>query len=667
MSMLRWLDMPFKYSTSEDFERKLTAWLSDVFYDRLPEQGFELRDEQIYTAFRIAKAFCHRQPLFAEAGSGTGKTFAYLLSALCYARMQGKPVILSSASTALQQQLTAPDGDIATLSRLLGLNIDARLAKDPRNHLCPIRVESLRYARPRKKGKAQLLRWAEQSKLGDRAEIPEVDDELWNLVAWNETLYCDRCRRRGYCQLARMRRHLWEAGDFVVSSHDIFFQDLWSREEREHTEKLQHFKAARQHEPRPYLPEYSAVVFDEGHLIEQPAISRLGRTLREQTVKDIIRGILAYSKMCRIELLISVELVEAQARHFFSRLRSCVVPHPEADRWHVNWQDGAERAAAELCRSIEQMQDHIAIETQLHMGTSLAEDLNAYIERFDHVASGLRMLCQTGHEIVTWWDNATDTLWILPDRFADMLRDRLLARRVSVVFTSATLSAQGSFAAMEQITGLADAAHSHVGTSFNLVKQVKAYLPADLPGSDRDEWFEASALRCMELIAANQGKALVLLNSQRELGRLKAFIEERGLPYHMLWEGSADRGHLVERFRKDISSVLFGTSFWEGMDVPGEALTLVIIFRLPYPWDDPVMAAKRRKAERDGLDPLQTVDRPAMLIKLRQGFGRLIRRKTDRGVLAVLDLGANGADAEAVREALPEGVRVYSEADRVFS
>jgi ATP-dependent DNA helicase DinG len=648
MGMLSWLKVPFRYTTQEDFARKLSAWLADVFYERLPQHGFEVREEQIYSAFRIAQALCQRRAIFAEAGSGTGKTFAYLLPGLCYARMQGKPLIISSASATLQQQLVGPQGDIATLSRLLGLGIDARLAKDPHNHLCRVRLQRLNTLGRKPRAERLLLRWGETTQLGDRAEIPEISDELWEQVAWNETLFCDRCRHRGYCHVAEMRRHFWGAQDFIVTSHDIYFQHLWGRRERL-AEKL-----------TPYLPDHSGVIFDEGHLVEPPALRHLGHPLRAQTVTDVQRR-LEFVGGLRLQVTLSLEKVAELTQQFFAEVAECVQPDPESARWFVAVSDRMKHSGRQLADWLEEVSDQITIDSGVAEDGNTVWDLHDYVKRFDRLIGGLRLLCDEERQAVVWWEPAQSILWVLPLSFSQLLGAELGSERLPLVFTSATLQAGDAFASMHRLVGLPGALHSQVTTSFDLARQVKIYLPAE----ELSE-FTARAERCLELLQENGGRALVLFNSLPELRRWREFARDQDLDFPLYWEGEGERSWLLERFRSEESAVLSGADFWEGVDIPGDALTLLIIWSLPYPWRDPLVEAKRRLAAAAGLDPFQAVDLPAMLLKLRQGCGRLIRKATDRGTIAILDVGENQRDLPRIMGALPPGSPVLRDAQKAL-
>ena len=414
----------------------------------------------------------------------------------------------------------------------------------------------------------------------------------------------------------------------------------------------------------PLLPDYAAVVFDEGHLIEQPALHHLGRPLRWQTVQDVLEAILLYRNHYRTALVLCLEGLEAAAQDFFSLLEENIVPHPDAIRWAVNISPPLLERGKNLQEWIEKTNDNITIETQLHRETSLEFDLNVYIKRLDALLEGLAILCQQQGNAVAWWEPATETLWVLPPHFSHLLGQELRAQKVPLLFTSATLQASGSFQALKNMVGIPEAKQTQVGTSFALAEQVAAYLPALGTEATAEVAFADKADHCLEIITAMQGKTLVLLNSATELHQWQQYMQQRQLPYPIYWEGSKDRGWLLEQFRRDMSSVLIGASFWEGVDIPGDALAMVVIFSLPYPGQDPLQQAKQRAALRAGQDPYTAVDMPAMVLKLRQGCGRLIRQADDRGILAILDQGPCQQDRQLIINALPDGVTIYEDLDR---
>lgn len=627
---LSWTRLPFKYRSAQEFRAALTDYVGQSFYETLPAAGYEVREEQIYTSFRIAGALCSGTTMLAEAGLGTGKTFAYLIPALCHARDRGKPVVVACSSGVLREQLAAPGGDCAALSRLLGLEIEARQAKDPEHHLCEIKVDALRRVQVRLKGRAKLLRWADSSKLGDRSEVPDVPDALWDLVAWDAGLACDTCKRRGYCRLARSRDLYHEAGDLVICSHELFLRDLWTRKER------------RASGLRPLLPEYSGVVFDEGHRIPDMAQVTAGHhidTVMLFRTMDEVRN-----ASDRQEYLLAADHARLAAMNFQALLTAAVKP-AETERLHVERTEGLLRAARELAERLVAIQDRLATEEQMWEGTSSELYFLSLQSRLDEVAAALDLLRASPAETVAW-ALRTDRpgffdLWVVPRRPDRMLERELYRRGIPVVYSSATLAGSGSFAYLQRMIGAPHAETSQVGTSFDLGSQAMVYLPGD----------SLSPLtRMME----------VLVSSAREVELVRKALV--GQPFAVLCEGDAERAELLRRFKSDVSSVLVGRSYWEGIDVPGEALSCVVVLRLPFAEMDPVLAARREDALAEGLDAFAAVDLPAMVLRLKQGRGRLIRTSTDRGVFALLDTSFVGTDWEAaVRNAFPEDSPVVSD------
>lgn len=642
MSSMSWVNMPFKYRGEADFFVQLDNWIGDVFYERLPLLGYETREEQIYTTYHLVKALREGAVLFGEAGSGTGKTFAYILTALCYARLKGMPVILSSASPVLQEQLTHPQGDIATLSQTLGLSIDARLAKSPEHYLCEVKIERLKWA-PKHRERQEVLAWAENSTYGDRAELPDISDNTWSQVAWDPGLRCDRCKRKGYCRFAKARRHFQGAKDFVICEHQVFFDDLWGRDELKMRRMV------------PYLPDYAAVVLDEGHLVELPIAKTLGRELNHASIKNIITDLSGLDGL-RMTLLEKLEETEARARNFFNTLSHAVVVDQRAERMHINRAIELMDASRLLDSVIESFQDELMIEESMNEQTPYAVALASHQDRLDQLRQGLKLL-QSGEEhSVAWWEPDDSSAYIIPREYSQQLHTELLSKRIPVLFTSATLAAGKSFDYMHHITGAVDAIHSQVGVPFDLHDQVAFYVALDLPHND--DYLRSAAIRVKELLAITEGRTLILCSSPVDTHSVVSHLSKQGLPYRLLWEGQASRTKLLDEFRSDVSSVLVGSGFWEGVDVPGESLSQVIILSLPFPRHDPLVEARRREAHEKGMDPTETVDTPSMLIKLRQGFGRLVRTSVDRGLISVLDSRPNTDTFARVLEAIPKQIEV---------
>lgn len=642
MSSMSWINMPFKYRGETDFFVQLDNWIGDVFYEQLPTLGYETREEQIYTTYHIVKALREGAVLFGEAGSGTGKTFAYILTSLCYARLKGMPVVLSSASPVLQEQLAHPHGDIATLSRKLGLNIDARLAKSPEHYLCEVKVERLKWA-PKRKERQEVLTWAENSTLGERSELPDLSDDTWLQVGWDSSLRCDRCKRKGYCRFAKARRQFQGAKDFIVCEHQVFFDDLWGRDEL----KLRRMV--------PYLPDYAAVVLDEGHLVELPIAKTLGRELNHASIKNIITDLSGLDGL-RMTLLEKLEETEARARRFFNTLSHSIIVDQRAERMHINRATELLDVARLLESVVEAFQDELMIEESMNEETPYAIALSSHQDQLDRLRQGLKLL-QSGEEhSVAWWEPDDSSAYVIPREYSQQLHTELLSKHIPVLFTSATLAAGKSFDYMHHITGAVDAIHSQVGVPFDLHEQVACYVALDLPHND--DYLRQAALRIKELLSITEGRALILCSSPVETRNIVALLSKQDLPYRLLWEGQTSRTKLLDEFRSDTTSVLIGSGFWEGVDVPGESLSQIIVLTLPFPRHDPLVEARRREAREKGMDPTEIVDIPSMLIKLRQGFGRLIRTSVDRGLISVLDSRPNTDTFARVIEAIPSQIEI---------
>ncbi|MEG0579802.1 MAG: ATP-dependent DNA helicase, partial [Niameybacter sp.] len=308
---------PFDYKNKQEFQSKLVEWVGDVLYDYLPEHEYEVRDEQIFTAFQIADAMCDKKVHLAEAGLGTGKTFAYLLSAIPYARFTGKPVVIACATTALQEQLAGEGGDILALSKLLELEIDARMAKDPNQYICDVRVEE----QIEKLGglSHEIQAWVNTTTIGARSEIPTISDSEWKKIKWEESMACDICSSRGFCKLVKAREQYRVTKDLLIVDHETFFHDLWTRQER-----LDNGKST-------ILPEYSAVIFDEGHKVLLPAMMQAGQQVNQEEMDTMIAE-LEELQGARDSLVSITDSLESAAYTFFNVLQESIIVDESAER-----------------------------------------------------------------------------------------------------------------------------------------------------------------------------------------------------------------------------------------------------------------------------------------------------------------------------------------------
>ncbi len=624
---IRWTKLPFPARSQAEFDRMLPEWLSRVFYEELPAHGFEVREEQIYTAFRMARALTSGKTLFAEAGPGTGKTFAYLLPAICYARFRGRPVVVASASGVLQAQLTHPEGDIQTLSRILNREIDARVASDPAEYICEVKVGQAEMPVPEEPPERwdAFRRWAQTTGTGARAEVPDVPDELWELFAFEPSLPCDTCSRRGHCHVMTARRHYRSAADLVICDHALFCRDLLTRAEREE-EGL-----------APLLPAYAAVVLDEGHHVPEVWQRTQGYALSRERFQATMERVELFTDRAAAERAFHGAVRAGRA--FFRTVLAAAAPG-EGKR-DVDRGDAVIAATVRMDRALEALQDELATEEAMHEGLDEELQIRAYQARLDEMRAALRLFGSA--DCVPWVEG--DELWVVPRRPLSLTGPGRLPEAMPLIFSSATLEPEYQ----GRVLGLPTFDASRVGVPFQLGEQVLLYQPE--PGAAGG----GPVAQTVAVLRASGGRALVLLRSQAEVQRYKEALAGLDLPWPLLFEGDGDRGAMLERFRHEVDSVLFGSTFWEGVDVPGEALSCCVIPALPFPEHDPLIRERRTQAEAQGLDPFTAVDLPEMLIRLKQAAGRLIRTAQDRGVLALLDRSWEKQPwAEQVEAALPE-------------
>lgn len=305
---------PFDFDPSQPYMQQASDWIADVFYEKLPEAGLELRDEQIYMAFQLERAYADKQTIFAEAGVGTGKTFVYLLYAISYARYTQRPAIIACADESLIEQLVKPEGDIAKLSRHLGLTIDSRLGRSPDQYVCLNKLDDAR-------GDAQL-EGAEHfddiyrslpdfvhkpetmqsfHPYGNRRDYPELSDEVWDHVGWDVFQDCMVCSRRHRCGQTLSRDHYRKSTDLIICSHDFYMEHVWTYEARKREGQL------------PLLPEHSSVVFDEGHLLETAAQQALTYKLNHAVFESIITRLLEGKSANRWRWLLRMQLCKASS------------------------------------------------------------------------------------------------------------------------------------------------------------------------------------------------------------------------------------------------------------------------------------------------------------------------------------------------------------------
>lgn len=633
---------PFEYKNREEFHERLVEWIGDVLYDILPEYGYEVRDEQIFTAFQIADAFCNKEVHLAEAGLGTGKTIAYLLSAIPYARMSGKPVVIACATTALQEQLVNAAGDIHKLSKLLGLEIDARMAKDPRQYICDVKVDG--FTGEEHVMVSEIHEWLNKTKLGERSEMPTIPDRVWKRIAWEESQDCDTCLSRGFCKLVKAREEYRATKDLIIVDHETFFKDLWTRDERIAEGKL------------PILPSYSAVIFDEGHKILLPASIQAGQQIDKEEI-DTIVSTFEEIQGARDSLMSATIAMKQASNQFFRNAKQSVIKAESTWRLSLRMNDTLLMAANNFRKALDQLLLEMQIEQELYFESLPTHLIQAYEGQMERAIRALDRFCRDQqNDRIPWIDRRDGSFFVVPRNISKMLNQHLFQKGLPVLFTSATLSNDGDFDYFIRTIGLKEPSKSTVGSPFDLEKQVVVYLSQFTNSIEDNDDFSIENL--VSMLKQNGGRALVLTNTLAQVRKIRKKLEGYTLPFEVLWEDQGDRGYLVRKFREEENTVLVGANFWEGIDVPGEALNLLIVWQLPFPVLDPLIEVQRKEAKEQGFDPVTTVDYPEMGLKLKQGCGRLIRTEEDKGKIVILDAVIGTPWEKVVMGALPAGANV---------
>ncbi len=624
--------------------QQASDWIADVFYERLPEAGFELRDEQIYMAFQLERAYNEKRTIFAEAGVGTGKTFVYLLYAINYARYTRKPAIIACADESLIEQLVKPEGDIAKLARYLDLTIDARLGKSMDQYICLNKLDDARGGIENIEvfgdiygslpdfvntpGTMQAFH-----PYGNRKDYPHLSDEQWNAVSWDVFQDCLVCSRRHRCGQTLSREHYRKAADIIICSHDFYMEHVWTYEARKREGQL------------PLLPEHSSVVFDEGHLLETAAQNALTYKLKHNVFESIITRLLQGE--IRETLAVAIDEAILQSETLFALLEDSSIAVAASDRREVPLTEKLLREVNRFVSLLSVIEEELVFESGLF--TIDAYQLTIVEEHLEMLQLALNLFKQP-NGLISWVEQGKDgaTLVIMPKLVKEILKERVFAKQMPVIFSSATLSVGGSFAYIAESLGIEDALSFSVASPYEYDSQMKV--------SASSETDQAKKLQLtLERLRESQGKALILFPSKEELQRFRTDIEP--IPaygeFRFLFEGTAEISHLISEFQHDEDSVLCAVTLWEGLDIPGPSLSHVLMWSLPFPPHDPVFTAKRK----DAAEPFKQVDMPYMLLRLRQGLGRLIRKRDDEGIITIYGEALEDTYVmEQVKSVLPEGV-----------
>jgi ATP-dependent DNA helicase DinG len=600
--------------------------------------GFEARSGQVQMAQSIERGMLEGMHTIVEAGTGVGKSLAYLVPAV----RSGKKIVLSTGTIALQEQLVRKD--IPLVERALGVPLRVTLLKGRNHYLCKQKYERMRAERliASSRTMEQMWTWATQTQTGDRAELPFLPpgDEWETLDADADDCTGEFCEHFRDCWFFKKRDEAKYA-DIVVVNHALFFLDLAVG--------------------GGLLPPYDVAILDEAHQCERWATDAMTSTISRGTVGRMMRKLhRTYTLPASFDgdLDDGMRALEgALARvpgdryplganeDAWPALETLRTTFYKLENWlYANWH-GALKKKVENDAEAERRRDLAMRAILAHQGA---------IDRAQLPADEAIAWVERGERDGRYEVNSA------PFDVAEFLRAALFARTSSVVLTSATISIDGSFDFLKRSLGVTDAQEVIAPSPFDYARQARLYLAPPDVNPKANDFARKAAPIVEECLDRCRGRAFVLFTSYARLREVYALLRER-LPFPVKLQGELPRAHLLQWFRTTPNAVLFATgTFWEGIDVVGDALSCVIIDRLPFPSPaDPLVAARVRDLEARGMDGFEAYMIPAAIVRLKQGFGRLIRSTTDIGVVALLDGRATSTRyGETILRALPPARRI---------
>ncbi|MBI5109027.1 MAG: ATP-dependent DNA helicase [Rhodocyclales bacterium] len=621
--------------------------------------GFRARPQQVEMALCIAAAITNNQALVAEAGTGTGKTFAYLVPAL----LSGGKVIISTGTKTLQDQLF--NRDLPTVRDALGVGATIALLKGRANYVCPYHLErALSAARLATREEAthlrKIVRFAERTRTGDKAECDDVpeDSGAWAVAtSTRENCLGQECPHAKGCFVTAARQEALMA-DVVVVNHHLFFADVMLKDEG----------------MGELLPACNTIIFDEAHQLPEVAGLFFGESLSTNQIIELARdtrneGIVSAKDYAPLQDAANV--LDKAARDLRLAVKGENLRLPAA---RIESEAAFIEALHGLAAAIAELDRHLG--TQAERGEGLAnclrrsQELAAALQRWRGGSADPEVA--GGDEVVKWVEVYLQALSLnlTPLDIAPIFQRQMEGHPRAWIFTSATLAVGSNFSHYCGELGLAEAVTGVWGSPFDYEKNALLYAPTHMPDPNSPLYQEAVAEAAWPAIRASGGRAFVLCTSLRAMRRLRELLQEKlaaeGLDLPLLMQGEGSRSELLERFRFLGNAILVASqSFWEGVDVRGEALSLVVIDKLPFaPPDDPVLAARIDKLRAAGRNPFMEYQLPRAVISMKQGSGRLIRDEDDRGVLMICDPRLTGKPyGKAVWRSLPPMRRTREIAD----
>jgi ATP-dependent DNA helicase DinG len=604
---------------------------------------FEPRAGQVEMATAVARVFEEGGVLLAEAGTGTGKTLAYLVPAI----LSRERVLISTGTKNLQEQIYFKD--IPALRDALGIPFTATYMKGRANYLCVHKLDQLTDGA----GPAvhdvflpMIREWSGKTETGDRAELRDLPEDLafWHDVsATADTCLGTECPRYDDCFVTKMRQRA-AASDVVIVNHHLLCADA----------------AVRQNAFGEVIPAFTRAILDEAHQLEDIATQYFGLNVStyrvEELAHDVGRLVAAggvEDHASREEIEKAVERLREHAQHFFTELAFAHKSQGRArneERVRATAESLGQtyNAAVNLTGALDIVESTLALlrrprrdEDDEDDTPSTGEDAATLARRAGQLRDDLRFLLRGNDEAYVYFVEFRGRGTFLrasPIDVSTIVRDLLLDRMQTTVLTSATLTVDGRFDYLRARLGVGEADEIRLASEFDFRQQAILYLPPKMPDPRSDQFAVAASRQVIEILKRTKGRAFVLFTSYATMRAVQA-MAEMALNYPIFAQGTAPRSQLLNQFRETPHAVLFATSsFWQGVDVVGEALSCVIIDKIPFASPgDPITAARIEQIRARGGDPFGEYQVPLAILALQQGLGRLIRHRRDRGVLAVLD------------------------------